>query len=116
MFEFYGDPSSVASICEPCPANAVRQSDSQAWVGCFGLMPVSNIVLPDLVDEVPVGTVDLREQLELLLTQQPYLEESIRTCFPRTSPEWYGLWISRVPSIKQRQIAGGDRRVRQVTR
>lgn len=104
VFEFYGDPSSVASICEPCPANAVRQSDSQAWVGCFGLMPVSNIVLPDLVDEVPVGTVDLREQLGLLLTQQPHLEESIRTCFPRTSPEWYGLWISRVPSIKQRQI------------
>lgn len=29
VFEFYGDPSSVASICEPCPAkcsSSIRQS------------------------------------------------------------------------------------------
>ena len=76
----------MASICEPCPANAVRQSDSQAWVGCFGLMPVSNIVLPDLVDEVPVGTVDLREQLGLLLTQQPIWKRVSALVFPERPP------------------------------
>ena len=104
VFEFYGDPQAVAKICESCPANVLRQLDSSAWVGCFGLMPVSEVVFPDLVGEVPQGLVDLRELLEEELQQNRPLAEQIWEVFDKTSPAWYGLWISRSPSAKQRDL------------
>ena len=104
VFEFYGDPESVANTCQSCPANVLKKIDSSAWVGCYGLMPVSEIVLPDLVETVPQGSIDLRIVLEELLSENPILSERIQQRFDKTAPSWYGLWISRIPSLTQRQI------------
>ncbi len=104
VFEFYGNPESVANTCQSCPANALQQIDSSAWVGCYGLMPVSDIVLPDLVETVPQGSIDLRIVLEEVLRQNSILADQIHQAFSKTTPNWYGLWISRIPSRKQRKI------------
>lgn len=104
VFEFYGDPESVAKLCSRCPANVAKQIHSNAWVGCFGQMPVSDVVLPDLIDDLPVGTVDLRQVLETLLSEDRLLRDQVYRAFDKTSPSWYGLWISRSPSLKQRTV------------
>tara|TARA_B100000945_G_scaffold184443_1_gene147872 strand:- start:1983 stop:2912 length:930 start_codon:yes stop_codon:yes gene_type:complete len=104
VFEFYGDPEAVSKTCEVCPANAMKMLDSSAWVGCFGMMPVNEVALPDLVGELPNGSVDMRELLQQVLKEDSELVERIYEAFDKTSPSWYGLWISRTPSLKQRAI------------
>ncbi len=104
VFEFYGDPQSVSETCQSCPANIPGHEQSPTWVGCYGLMPVSEVVLPDLVAEVPQGKADLRVLLESVLETDPDLAQRVRDNFDNTTPAWYGLWISRTPSCRQRQI------------
>ena len=104
VFEFCGDPEAVAKICEGCPANALQLLDRSAWVGCYGLMPVTEVVLPDLVGELSQGSVDMRVLLDEVLQENFELAERVWTVFDKTNPSWYGLWIPRIPSAKQRLI------------
>lgn len=104
VFESFGKPEDVTACCEHCPANVMRQQFPDSSVGCFGILPVTNVQVHPWADTIAEGDLDLRQKLETVLQSDPELQLRLGKLFLQTTPTWYGIWIPEVPSLEQRRL------------
>ena len=104
VFESFGKPEDVAACCEHCPANVMRLQFPDSSVGCFGILPVTNVDVHPWADSIAEGELDLRKELESALQSHPDLQLRLGKLFLQTKPVWYGIWIPEVPSLEQRRM------------
>ena len=104
VVESFGSLEVIAETCKQCAANAIKQLYPTANVGCFGLMPVTNVHIHPVGDMTVLGETNLQQLLDKVLIDNHELSLRIAENFVTTRPAWYGLWIPDSPSLQQRQI------------
>jgi hypothetical protein len=104
VVESFGNLEAIAETCGQCAANAIKELHPTANVGCFGLMPITNIYVHPVGETTVLGETNLQQLLDKILTDNLGLSSRIAKCFAPTQPAWYGLWIPDSPSLQQRQV------------
>ena len=104
VVESFGSLEAIANTCEHCAANAIKELHPMANVGCFGLMPVTNVQVYPVTETAKLGATNLQQLLEKMLMTNLDLGLRIAKHFVPTRPVWYGLWIPDSPTLQQRQI------------
>ena len=104
VVESFGSLEAIAETCEQCAANAIKELHPAANVGCFGLLPITNIHVHPVGKTTVLGATNLQQLLDKVLSDNLELSSRIAKCFVATQPAWYGLWIPDSPSLQQRQV------------
>ena len=112
-----GEPEFVAKTCWQCPANALSDLRSEAWAGCYGVLPatsgfdfetlVTSSVDFDNLESYPLyqpGRFDFVELIEQALDELPQKVGS--DLFPPTSPPWFGIWRNGGFEPQQLRVLG----------
>ena len=104
VVESFGSLEVIAETCEQCVANAIKELHPVANVGCFGLLPITNIHVDPVGKTTVLGATNLQQLLDKVLRDNLELSSRIAKGFVPTQPAWYGLWIPDSPSLQQRQV------------
>jgi len=99
ILEAHGDEAFVESCCNSCPANAIEDSQPEAWAGCYGWLPATPKFQFDVTEEAaqpyPAPLDGQSDELVVMLDEvvnDQGLGPSVDDLFKRTSPRWYGIW------------------------
>jgi hypothetical protein len=104
VVESFGSLEAIAKTCQHCAANAIKELHPTANVGCFGLMPITNIQVHPVNETTVLGETNLQQLLDEILKDNLDLGLRVAKHFAPTRPVWYGLWIPDSPSLQQRQV------------
>ena len=102
VLDVHGDESFVEGCCSSCPANAIGDQHPELWAGCYGWLPAE----PDFQFNVTEEAVESRQlpedgqrdQLVVMLDEvarELKIGQKIGGLFKRTSPLWYGIWLTQ---------------------
>ena len=105
VLDAHGGAEAVDSQCRECPANALDNSRSGVWAGCYGWLPAlggfsfdklinadSNLLTEhELENRDEDCHIDLVEAFEATIGKHK-LVDPLRNLFHVTTPWWYGIW------------------------